>query len=250
MDELCIRHNLAGRFGENLDRSEQIVFFKNRRHHSLKETGCRLRTISARPGDGKTRVQRRQHRGQIGSWIGVRYIPADRSAVPHRRIADLRRGFRQRRALPHDRGRRGEFSVCCQCSNSNYTLAHRDPFQLVDPADVDDDRRRCQPQFQQRDQAVAAGKELGARIFAKKAAGFGNRARTVIIKFRCVHSSPPGLNGLPHALGCKGHVYRFNAEWAERIEHSVIDGGGRCNSAGFADAFDTKRMVRRRSHCG
>src|SRR5262249_25014858 len=110
-------------------------------------------------------------------------------------------------------------------------------------ADVDHNRRRSQSQFQKWNQAVSAGEQLGARMFAKKVTGFGNRTRTVIIKFRCVHLSPPRVDGLPHPLGCEGHVDCFDTEWAQRIEHGVVNGGSGRDRAGFADAFDTEWMV-------
>ena len=70
------------------------------------------RPLAARPVDARTGVERGEHGRQIGGGIGVRDVAADRAAVAHRRIADMRRRLGQRRALLRGRSADAASSAC------------------------------------------------------------------------------------------------------------------------------------------
>ena len=187
MRELHVRHPLTLHSCRNVDRDEQILLPERGRHHALEETVRIDGAASTRSRDGEARVQSREDGRQIGRRVGVRDIAADRAAVPDGRVADLRRRFRKRRAVLPECGGRGQFGVRRQRADPHRAVSDRNALELGDPADVDERRRRRQPQLQQRDEAVPAGQELGPGIFFQEIACFGNRSGPVVVEICCVH---------------------------------------------------------------
>ena len=63
----------------------------------------------------------------------------------------------------------------------------RDAAQLRNPTDVDDGRRRGQPELQERHQAVAAGQQLRAGMRGQELLGLGEGAGAVVVEAWCIH---------------------------------------------------------------
>ena len=120
--------------------------------------------ISARPsGPRATRVrpEGEHDRGQVGRRVAVGDGAADRAPVPHLRVADLAGGVGQDRHLGAEQVARLEVAVAGEGADGDVVAGVADVGQVVQPADVDEHRRRGQPQLHQRQQRVAAGEQLG-----------------------------------------------------------------------------------------
>jgi hypothetical protein len=92
----------------------------------------------------------------------------------------------RRRRLLHIGGCR-DVSVRRQRADPDRVAAARDAAQLRNAADVDNRRRSREAQLHERNQAVAAGQELGARVGRKKAMHVGQRTGAVIVEVRGIH---------------------------------------------------------------
>ena len=108
--------------------------------------------------------QRRQHRRIVRGRVRVRCVATDGPPVPHRRIADAAGCLRQDAAVGLDLGRGRDLLVRRQRPDANVSALDADASQPGNSSDVHHPRRSRQPQFHQRDQAVAAGDDLGVRV--------------------------------------------------------------------------------------
>src|SRR6185437_12266652 len=75
------------------------------------EVGRLYLTLSRRPAGYQGRVERRDDGGQVPGRVGVRERPADRAAVPHRRVRDRLRGLCDQAAVRPDQLVAGEVVV-------------------------------------------------------------------------------------------------------------------------------------------
>jgi hypothetical protein len=133
----------------------------------------------------------------------VRDVAADGAAIPHRGIADQPGGVGQRRRSFDDCRRRRDLRVRRERANADAAAALADAAELSEPADVDKRRRRGQSQLEQRDQAVAAGQQLGAWMFGQQRMRVGERASPVVIEICCVHRYAPFAAGEPALMACQ-----------------------------------------------
>ena len=58
------------------------------------------------------------------------------------------------------------------------------------------------------------------------------------------------LDGAPDPLGGQGHFQAGNAQGPQGVNDGVVDGHGRGDGAGLADALDPQRVVGRRRYRG
>ncbi len=180
MRELDVRASLPFLLHRHLDGNQQVVFVKRSRHHALEKI-LRLDCLrAAAPAHHEAPAKRRQHGRQIGRWIGVSHVAADGPSISDRRIANLPGGFGQRRALFAQCF--GQLGVRHQRTNTYDAILDDDVLQLGNAADINQRRRRSQPEFQQRDQAMSACQNLGARMFPEQIARFGDRGRAVVVE--------------------------------------------------------------------
>ena len=101
------------------------------------------------------------HRGQVGRRVAVRERAAEGAAVTDLRIADLAAAARQdRHVLAHQRVVL-DVVVAGEAADRDRVAGVAHVGEVGEPTDVDEHRRRRQPQLHQRQQRVAAGEELG-----------------------------------------------------------------------------------------
>ena len=79
---------------------------QRRLEQALEEVGRRDLALAGRPARDQGRVQREDHRRQVGRGVAVRERAADRAAVPDLRIADLAGGVGQQRQFAGQQRRR------------------------------------------------------------------------------------------------------------------------------------------------
>ena len=115
---------------------------------------------------------------------------ADRAAMPHLWIADEPRRMRDDRAvLLHERVVR---QVVMTCERPDRQLLARVAHvrELVDPADVDEQRRLREPELHERQERVTAREEL--RVIApEELEGFVDGAGTLVVELCGDHRAPP-----------------------------------------------------------
>ena len=177
MRELLVRRALPAGRCRHVDRDQDFAVGQRGRHDAGEELIRRNGALPSRAGRDHAGVERDQDGRQIGGRIGVRDVAADRAAIPDRRIADDRRRLRQRGSRVAQIRRCRQVGVRRERADADPIALSRDAAQLGDPADVDDGRRRRQPQLQQRQQAVAAGQELRAGVRGEQLMRVGDRAR-------------------------------------------------------------------------
>ena len=107
------------------------------------------------------RAERERRRRQVGGRVGVGDRAADRAAVAHLRVADVAGGVRQQRHVLGEHVGVLDVVVAGQRADGDVVAGVADVRQVAEPADVDEHARLGQAQLHQRQQAVAAGEELG-----------------------------------------------------------------------------------------
>ena len=118
-------------------------------------------TFTTTPPDDDAAPEREDHRGQVRRGVAVRQRPAEGAAVADLRVADLARGRAQDRdVLPHHRVVL-DVVVPGEPTDGELVAVVAHVREVAEPADVDQHRRRRQPQLHQWQQRVPAGEELG-----------------------------------------------------------------------------------------
>ncbi len=174
----------------HLDRGEDLAL-AHRRGEQVDEELARLdRALPLLRLQVQRRVERLDHRRQVGAGVGVGEVAADGAAVAHLRIADLGR------RLGHDRARllehvgRGELGVGGERADAHARSRALDAGELLDAADVDQVGGLRQPQLHHRQQAVAAGEELGVLLRAQEVERLSDARGAVIVELGRVHLKP------------------------------------------------------------
>src|SRR5438270_474156 len=110
------------------------------------------------------------------------------------RIPDLRGGDAQQRQLLAQQVRELDVVMGGQCADRDLAILLADVVEAVDPADVDEERGCRQAQFHQRDQAVAAGEDLGLLpVFDQLGDRLRHGARNDVIEGGWNHRPVPPL---------------------------------------------------------
>jgi hypothetical protein len=139
-------------------------------------------------------VERHQDGGVVGRRIGVRQAAADGAAVAHLRVADRRGRFRERRTLVGQERRRRHRVVRRGGADLDLAVLLRDARQPRDAGDVDERGRLAEPQLHQRNQAVAAGQQLGGAIGrAQSGDRVVERRRARVVERSGNHAWPPWM---------------------------------------------------------
>ena len=138
-----------------VDRRDDLVLADHRRQVVLEEVRGRDLALARAAADRHRAVGGEQDRRQVGGGVAV----GDRAADgPH--VADLLVGDRRRRGgdEPEVAGR--DVVVAGHRTELDRVAVGRNATQLLDPAQVDQQGRRGEPQLHQRDQRVPAGEDL------------------------------------------------------------------------------------------
>ena len=133
------------------------------------------------------RAEQDQHGRQVGARVGVGDVAADRAAVADLRVADVAGRFGQHRTVGREHVGRRDVGVGRQRADADRAVRLGDALQFVEPADVDDDGRLREAQLHHRDQAVAAGHQLGVFVLLQQAESFIDRSGAAVIELGWVH---------------------------------------------------------------
>ena len=98
--------------------------------------------------------------GQVRRGIAVRERAADRAAMPHLRIADQSGGVRDERVVLLDQRVVADVVVPRQRTDRERLARVAHVRQLVEPTDVDEQRRPGEAEPQQREQRMPAREQL------------------------------------------------------------------------------------------
>src|SRR5581483_3474222 len=118
---------------------------------------------------------------------------ADGAAVPDLRVADLARRLGDEDALLRDHWVADEIGVPRQRSDRDGVSLVPDVAEVVEAADVDEQRRPREPHAQERDQRVAAGEELGV-LAAEKLDRLADRPRPRVVEGGRDHGPAPAAD--------------------------------------------------------
>jgi hypothetical protein len=111
----------------------------------------------------------------------VRDRAADRPAVPHLRIAHLAGDARDQRTGPGEDRVEREVVVPAERADRDPVAVLTDVAEVVEPPDVDEQRRPREPEPQQRDQRVAAREHLRV-LAAEQLDRFGDRSGARVLE--------------------------------------------------------------------
>ena len=124
----------------------------------------------------------------------------------------------------------------------------------LEPADVDQHARLGEAQLHQRQQAVAAGEELGlVAVLGRQADGLLGRAGPDVVERGGDHGVPPLAFGWSAGLrwmafqtlsGLAGIGDVVHAEAGQGVDDGVDDGRCGADRAGLADALHAERVGR------
>lgn len=136
----------------------------------------------------------------------MRERPAHGPAIADLRVTDDLRGIVEERKSIADRRRAFEISVASESANSERLALFLQGPQPGNAVDVDDERRRGQPELQQRDQALAARQHLRAiAVPLQNFNGLGERRWPDVLERTGIHARP--------VLENHGHVLTVCRRW-------------------------------------
>ena len=127
--------------GRDADLGQHVLRPERGLEHAGEERARRDRALAAWAARDEVGVEGEQHRRQVGGGIAVRDRAADRAAVAHLRIADERRRLGERRAALGEQRIGDEVGVARQRADRDPVAVLADVAELLQPADVDEERR-------------------------------------------------------------------------------------------------------------
>ena len=140
-------------------------------------------THAFEPGSQLGLERKRAHR-QLGGRVGVYERAADRAAAARRRVADVAEGVAEERI---------GISVVLEVPLAGHRADDQGAVLQVDPVEpqlgkIDERRRPREPEVQHRDEALAAGQDLGlVAMFGKKSECLAEFVRVVVLERRRLH---------------------------------------------------------------
>ena len=176
-------------------------------------------------------VEREQDRGEVGGRVAVRDRAADRAAVAHLWVADERGGLSDQRAVLREHRIADELRVPGERADRDPVAVLADVAQLVEPADVDEQRRAREAQAQQGNERVPARQELRVLVAAEQRdrlvdrpgplvlEGGGDHAPALAAAWtarRCCGTRCSG-RGCPRARGGSPPPTGFGFSWSSEI---------------------------------
>ncbi len=153
-------------------------------HDIDEEFACGNAPATCRACQLQLGFQRDNDRRPVGRGIRICQRTANRTAIADLRIGNQVGGLAEDRQHLMQRFGREQLGMCREGSDSD-ALANLDALQFVDAAYIDQQCRRCQSQFQRRDQRVASGNELAAvGVLQQQVDGVDKRFCTNVVE-RC-----------------------------------------------------------------
>ena len=133
-------------------------------------------------------------RGEIGRRVGVRDRATERATVAHLRVADVASGVSQQRHVLLEEVGRLDVHVARHRTDRDLVALLADVRQIGESSDVDQHARLRESQLHHRQQAVAAGDELGlVAVLADEADRFLGGLGADVVERCGDHRVPPGV---------------------------------------------------------
>jgi hypothetical protein len=207
----------AGLRARIVDAHQELVGAKRRLIEPAKEFLRSHAPLAAGPAQHEARLERERAGRQLGGRIGERAAAAVGAAVSHREMRDMRQRERKQRRRPCDLFGIKHRGVPRRGTNL-YPLGMRRYFaQAGNAVDVDEHRRREQPQVEHRHQALPACEHprLGA-VLSKQGDRFIQRLGARVAESRRLHlrnaaSTAAGLTGSDSSAAPCGASASFTA---------------------------------------
>ena len=133
-------------------------------------------------------VERQQDRGEIGGRVPVRNRAADRAAMTNLRVADQRGRVGDQRAMRSEHRVADERRVARERADRNPVTLLADVAQVVQAADVDEQRRPRDPQSHGRDERVPARQELRVLVATEQLECLVDRSGALVVEGRRDHA--------------------------------------------------------------
>ncbi len=142
----------------------------------------RDRPLAVRPACDEVRIEREQDGGKVGCRVAVGDGAADGAAVTDLGVADLCGGIRKQRAVLDEHRATCELGVSRERADRDRVAVRAHVAQVVEPSDVDEERRAGEAQAHERDQRVAAGEELRVLVSAEQLDGLLDGAGAPVLE--------------------------------------------------------------------
>ena len=189
---LLIGHADALGRGRDTDLGQQFVLRPRGREDRVVEFPCGDPPFASLAPQHVACIEGHHDRRIVVSRISVGAVAADGAAVPHLRIGDLGRRFRQDPAFLEEQV--GGQDLCLGRARADHDriplLANA--AQAADGVDVDKMRRLGQTQFHHWHQTMAAGQHLAlVTELTEKLQHFLDRFRAMILEHSGCHDTPP-----------------------------------------------------------
>ena len=176
-----LRYVPACTFGTRISVSTSCAC--ERRDEHAGEELCRGdRPLAARPARDELGVEREHDRREVGRRVAVRDRTADRAAVAHLRVADPGGGLPDQRAVLREHRIAHELCVPRERADRDPVAVVADVAQLVEPADVDEQRRTREAQAHERNERVPAGEELRVLVAAEQRDRLVDAPRALVLE--------------------------------------------------------------------
>ena len=118
------------------------------------------------PARDELGVEREENRAEVARGVGVRDRAADRAAMAHLGVADVRGDLWDHGAVPGEHGVAHELGVPGERADRDPVAVLPHVAEVVEPADVDEHRRAREAQPEHGDQRLAAREQL--RVVARE----------------------------------------------------------------------------------
>ncbi len=161
--------------GQQLPRPEGVG------ERSGEELRRRNHALSSRTSGDELGIESEHHRAEVGGRVGVGYGPTDRSPVANLGVADELGRLREHRAALRQHLIADELRMPRECADDDPLAVPAHVAQLVQPSDVDEQRRThvC-AQAEQRDQRVSACEQLRVVVAAEELDRLLDRPRPLV----------------------------------------------------------------------
>src|SRR5438067_4116039 len=168
---------------------DQLVIRQRRRKRAGKEVAGADGARAFWPSGHDLSIASDRDTGQLGRRIGVREAAADRAAIADLVVRDVLHRCHQQRLRGLEALVVLDVAPAHARAEPHAICADRDAGELVQLAEIHEQRWRAEAKGERRDQALAARERLGSGVGGEEAQRLGKRCRCCIVEARQLHCS-------------------------------------------------------------
>ena len=169
MVHLDVRLTCAATGFVNAQLAQNLARFERRCHEIKKKIIDVDRALAILAGHDKFGVERNYRCGPVTGRIRVGHAAADRALVADLHVANVSGALRQQRTDLLEQLRRFDLIMGGHRPDAYLVTLFANVREICDAADIDEQRRRRQPQLHRRDQAMPTGENF--RVFVLRQQG-------------------------------------------------------------------------------